>query len=116
ILAARDGDAGFAANASHSIVIVDRINRLLEPGEIVLLELARHGDGLVRRPGAVGIDHKRDIRSGSSSARGHRLDQMFMQLDGGVAFPDRLLWGASDESGIAVAEQSRIARNTHPSS
>ena len=28
ILAGRDGDAGFAANASHRIVIVDRINRL----------------------------------------------------------------------------------------
>jgi hypothetical protein len=35
ILAGRDGDASFAADASHRIVIVDRINRLLDPGEIV---------------------------------------------------------------------------------
>src|SRR6516162_4165361 len=76
VLASRDGNTVFAADASHRIVIVDRINWLLEPGEIVLLELARHRDGLVRRPGAVGIDHEGDIRSGSLSAGGHRLDQM----------------------------------------
>ena len=39
---------------------------------------------------------------------------MFMQLDGGVASPNRLLCEACDEIGVAVAQQARIGRNPFP--
>jgi hypothetical protein len=39
---------------------------------------------------------------------------MFMQLEGGVASPDRLLCEACDEIGIAEAQQARIGRNALP--
>src|SRR5204862_6611600 len=108
VLAARDRRAERRAHARETIIVLGRPHRLLEPAQLVALELAARATRGPHAPRAVGVEHQLDAVAGHLARVGHRPDVGLVELYGGEAEDERRRDGLAHLGGRLVAEEARV--------
>ncbi len=104
VLAGGQGDADLGLEPGECAEVLGREDRLLEPMEVVGLELERHLARLARRPGAVGVEHKGHAIAGRLARRLDLGLGRLVQLDVGIALGQRRARPLGHDLGVVVLE------------
>src|SRR5262245_41924673 len=108
VLARGDRNAQRRAHAREPSVVLWRPDGLLEPAELEALEPPADPDRLLDRPGAVRVEHQIDVVAGDLARHRDGLDVDLMQLDRGVAVPQRARDRLPDLARRVVAQEAGV--------